>query len=315
MKLSVVIPCCNEEDSLREMLRRMLSTCQASGLLGYEIIFVNDGSKDSTWQIISDFVDSNKNIIGLNLSRNFGHQIAVSAGLSWARGEKILIIDADLQDPPELLPEMLRLMDQGFDVVYGQRISRSGEKPFKKWSAKIFYRLLNHLSEIPIPNDSGDFRLISKRVKEALETMPERQRFIRGMIAWLGFRQIAMPYDRDERYAGESQYPLKKMLSLAWDAITSFSIKPLKIAAIMAVFFSLLSLVLIVYALYSWLFLQTVQGWTSLAIIISLLGAGQFIVLGTFGEYLGRLYLEAKSRPLYIVEEVKANCRDHLDNG
>jgi len=273
----------------------------------YEILLIDDGSQDLTWPMIGDFIARDSAIVGLKLSRNFGHQLAVAAGLSLARGERILVIDADLQDPPELLPEMMRLMDEGHDVIYGQRLSRAGESLFKTLTAKGFYRLLNRLSEISIPNDSGDFRLISRRVRDALDTMPERQRYIRGMIAWLGFKQIALPYHRDARHAGASHYPLKRMIYLAWDAITSFSVKPLKLATVLAGLFVILSTILIAFALYSWVFLNTIPGWTSLAIIISLLGAGQFVVLGIMGEYLGRLYLEAKNRPLYIVDEIKTH--------
>lgn len=308
MKLSVIVPCHNEQECLVESMRRLLPMCQQVAADDYEIIFIDDGSQDATWPIICSFVEGNPNVVGLKLSRNFGHQLAIAAGLSWTRGERILVLDADLQDPPELLPEMMRLMDQGADVVYGQRLSRSGESLFKTRTAKAFYRLLNWFSEIPIPNDAGDFRLISKRVKDALETMPERQRYVRGMIAWLGFRQVALPYHRDPRYAGASHYPLAKMLALAWDALTSFSVKPLKLAAFLAGLFFLLSLLLTGYALYSWFFLHTVQGWTSLALIVSLLGAGQFLVLGIIGEYLGRLYLEAKKRPLFVVDEIKVTA-------
>lgn len=240
----------------------------------------------------------------LNLSRNFGHQLALTAGLELARGERILVLDADLQDPPELLPDMMKLMDEGADVVYGQRRNREGESLFKLASAEFFYRLLARVTEIDIPLNTGDFRLMSSRVNKALSDMPEKQRFIRGMVAWLGFKQVPLLYDRKERFAGQTKYPLSKMLKFALDAITSFSISPIRISAWFAILFALMSMVFFGYVLISWFMFSTAPGWTSLGALVTLFGAAQFLVLGIIGEYIGRIYIESKNRPLYLIERV-----------
>ena len=303
MKLSIVVPCYNEEEVISELYQRVTNVCK-SLKKKYELILVNDGSADRTWQLIYELANSDPNVVGVTLTRNHGHQLALSAGLGIANGERIFIIDADLQDPPELLPEMMRLMDEGADVVYGKRTKRRGETWLKKSTATLFYRLLSFLTDIDIPVDTGDFRLISRRVLEVLNGMPEHHRFIRGMVSWTGFKHVALNYERDARFAGETKYPLKKMMRFAFDAITSFSIRPLKLASSLGILFAILGVIGLIYALASWIFGGTVPGWTSVIITSMILGSAQLLVLGIFGEYLGRLYIETKRRPLYIIDRI-----------
>jgi polyisoprenyl-phosphate glycosyltransferase len=252
----------------------------------------------------------NPHVIAVNLSRNHGHQLALTAGLDLCRGETILIIDADLQDPPELLPEMLNAMRaEEADVVYGVRRSRSGETAFKRATAHGFYRLLSRATEVDIPVDTGDFRLMSRRALDALLSMPEQVRFIRGMVAWIGFKQVPFAYDRQERFAGATKYPLKKMMRFAFDALTGFSSAPLKLASHAGFVLSIGSLILILYIAYAWAAGRNIQGWTSLMLVVVILGAVQMFALALMGEYIGRLYNEAKRRPLYIVQEVAGDAR------
>jgi dolichol-phosphate mannosyltransferase len=248
---------------------------------------------------------ANPQIVAVNLSRNYGHQLALSAGLSVSRGERIFILDADLQDPPELLAQMMRRMDDGVDVVYGKRIKREGETLFKTVTAHIFYRLLGRLVEIDIPTDTGDFRLMSRRALEVLNQMPENHRFIRGMVSWIGFRQEAIHYERAARFAGETKYPLSKMLRFALDAITGFSVRPLRLASYLGAGFGAASLLTLFYVILSWGIGRTVPGWTSLMGVILLLGSAHLLVLGVLGEYVGRLYIESKRRPLYVIQEIR----------
>jgi dolichol-phosphate mannosyltransferase len=254
---------------------------------------------------MQQLVATDPHVVAINLSRNHGHQLALTAGLDLCRGEQILIIDADLQDPPELLPAMVETMrETASDVVYGVRKSRRGDTPFKRATAHGFYRLLSRATEVDIPLDTGDFRLMSRRALDALLAMPEQARFIRGMVAWIGFRQVPFPYDRDERFAGETKYPLKKMVRFALDALTGFSSAPLKLASHAGLMLSIGSLLIIIYIAYAWAAGRNIQGWTSLMLVVVVLGAVQMFVLALMGEYIGRLYNEAKRRPLYIVQEV-----------
>jgi dolichol-phosphate mannosyltransferase len=249
-------------------------------------------------------------VVAVNLSRNHGHQLALTAGLDLCRGEAILIIDADLQDPPELLGDMLQAMrEQEADVVYGVRRSRSGETAFKRATAHGFYRLLSRATEVDIPLDAGDFRLMSRRALDALLAMPEQARFIRGMVAWIGFRQVPFAYDRQERFAGSTKYPVKKMVRFALDALTGFSSAPLKLASHVGLALSIGSVILILYIAYAWAAGHNIPGWTSLMLIVVIIGAVQMFVLALMGEYIGRLYNEAKRRPLYIVQEVAGEGR------
>lgn len=304
LKLSVVIPCFNESQNILELHKRVSEVCKSVVGQEYEIVLVNDGSKDNSWKIICDIVKKDTRLLAINLSRNYGHQIALTAGLELAKGARILILDADLQDPPDLLPEMMYRMDLGADVVYGQRIARTGETVFKKTSAFLFYRLLNSLIDVTIPNDTGDFRLMSRKALEVLISMPEQHRFIRGMVSWIGLKQVPILYERAARYAGDTHYPLPKMIRFAIDAITSFSIKPLRMATYLGVFSCLVSMISMIYIVINYFIGRSVEGWTSLALIVMVLGSLQLIMIGVIGEYLGRLYLEAKGRPLYVIDEV-----------
>jgi dolichol-phosphate mannosyltransferase len=316
--LSIVIPCYNEEDNL-EPLHRRVSDAPASVVgADYELILVNDGSTDATWERIARLCDDDLHVVGVNLSRNHGHQLALSAGLSVCSGRRILILDADLQDPPELLPEMYRMMDEGADVVYGVRTERRGETWFKRVTAKLFYRLLGHLVDVPIPLDAGDFRLMSRRALDVLNSMPEQHRFVRGMVSWIGFTQRPIAYTRQPRHAGATKYPLTKMVRFAVDAITGFSVKPLRVSSYIGGVFALLGLALFIRSLYVWTIGGAIVGWTSLMSAVIILGSVQLFVLGIIGEYLGRLFIEAKGRPLFVIKELRGQGRSqsgHADQG
>jgi len=303
-RLSVTIPCYNEEAGLPELHRRVTAACQDVVGADYELILVNDGSRDGTWNAISNLAASDKHVIGIDLSRNFGHQAALTAALTVCSGQRIFVLDADLQDPPELLGAMMAEMDAGADVVYGKRRSRAGETRRKKITAKIFYRLLAQLIDFDIPTDAGDFRLMSRRVLEALLSMPEAHRFIRGMVSWIGFKQVPLEYDRQSRYAGETGYTFAKMINFALDAITAFSAKPLRIGLYAGIVLLGLSWLGIVYSLISWLFFQTQPGWTSLIIVVMFMGGAQIFMLAMIGEYVSRTFVQTKGRPLYILREI-----------
>lgn len=308
--LSVVVPCYNEAGNLGELHRRLTEVCAIVAGRDYEIILIDDGSKDETWMAIRRLSVNDRHIRGASLSRNYGHQIALSAGLMMASGARILILDADLQDPPELLPAMIAKIEAGADVVYGQRIHRAGETKFKTWTAKMFYRLLERMVEVEIPVDTGDFRLMTRRALDVLNAMPEHHRFIRGMVAWIGLRQEAFLYERSPRFSGTTNYPLKKMVRFALDAITGFSTQPLRLASYLGFAVALLGLLLLVYTLIGWLAGKTVEGWTSLMVVVTALTSAQLFVLGILGEYIGRLYVEAKRRPLFVIDEVVGTAVD-----
>jgi dolichol-phosphate mannosyltransferase len=303
-RLSVVVPCYNEEKVLPELARRLTAVCRHQVGDAYEVILVNDGSRDQTWALVGAMARQSPNIVGVDLSRNVGHQLALTAGLTLCRGDRVLIIDADLQDPPELLPEMMAAMDRGADVVFGQRVHRAGEGAFKRGTAYLFYRLLSVFAEVQIPKDTGDFRLINRKVLDALNQMPEQHRFIRGMVAWLGFRQTPLHYSREPRFAGTTKYPFWKMARFAADAITGFSISPLRIGIVLSLMCFALTAVLFVYVVYAWLALSVVRGWTSQLLFFLVFSGAQLLVLGIIGEYVGRTYIEAKGRPLFIVSEI-----------
>jgi len=308
--LSVVVPCFNEQACLAALHERLTAAARRAVGEDYEIVLVNDGSRDSSWPLMQQLAAADPHLVAVNLSRNHGHQLALTAGLDLCRGDIILIIDADLQDPPELLPEMLEAMRaQKADVVYGVRRSRSGETAFKRATAHGFYRLLSRATEVDIPLDAGDFRLMSRRALDALLAMPEQARFIRGMVAWIGFRQVPFAYHRQERFAGETKYPLKKMMRFALDALTGFSSAPLKLASHAGLWLSFGSALLVLYIAFAWLSGRSIPGWTSLMLVVVVLGAIQMFVLALMGEYIGRLYNEAKRRPLYIVQEVAGDTR------
>ena len=303
--LSIVVPCFNEEACLSELHERLVTAARDAVGEDYELVLVNDGSRDGSWSAMQRLAAADSKLVAINLSRNHGHQLALTAGLDMCRGNTVLIIDADLQDPPELLGPMLETMrDEGADVVYGVRRSRAGETAFKRATAHGFYRLLSRATEVDIPLDAGDFRLMSRRALDAFLAMPEQARFIRGMVAWIGFRQVPFAYDRQQRFAGETKYPLKKMVRFALDALTGFSSAPLKLASHFGLGLSIGSVALILYIAYAWLSGSSIQGWTSLMLVVVILGAIQMFVLALMGEYIGRLYNESKGRPLYIVQEI-----------
>jgi dolichol-phosphate mannosyltransferase len=303
--LSVVIPVYNEEAGLAALVERVTASAQAIFADRYELILINDGSKDASWAAICAHADRDPRIVAINLSRNHGHQLALTAGLTQVRGEIVFVLDADLQDPPELLGPMLEKVRAGYDVVYGQRIKRHGETAFKRGTAALFYRMLGSMVDTPIPRDTGDFRLMTRRVVDQLNAMPERYRFIRGLVSFVGFNQIAFPYERDARLVGETNYPLSKMVALAIDAVTSFSVVPLRFASHLGMLFGIAGLVSLIWVVGVWMQGGTVQGWASLAALILIMGSVQLLVLGVFGEYLGRMYMEAKRRPLFIISEVR----------
>jgi glycosyltransferase involved in cell wall biosynthesis len=302
--LSVVVPCYNEEESVALTHQRLSDVLSQLAPLEWEVIYVDDGSGDGTPDRLRSIQAGDSRVRSVRLSRNFGHQIAVTAGLEHARGDAAVIIDADLQDPPELIAEMVARWREGYQVVYGRRVHRTGERAFKIVTAKLFYRLLDRLSEVPIPLDVGDFRLIDRTVIDALHQMPEQARFLRGMVTWAGFRQVAVPYDRAPRVAGTTKYPFWKMLALAVGAVSSFSIKPLRLAVWMGFTASGMALLGIGYALVVRLFTRNwVPGWAAIFIAVLFVGGVQLISLGIIGEYVGRIYNEVKRRPLYLVSE------------
>lgn len=304
--LSVVAPCFNEEGSLAEFYRRTTAACSRLNQ-PYEIVLVDDGSRDTTWEKMRLLSAADPKLVCVKLARNHGHQLALSAGLSVCRGQRILVIDADLQDPPELLPEMMQVMDGGVDVVYGQRRQRAGESLFKRATAAAFYRVLGKLTTVPIPPDTGDFRLMSRRVLDVLLAMPERHRFIRGMVSWIGYRQEPLLYDRDPRFAGETNYPFRKMWKLAVDAVTGFSLKPLQLAGGLGACSLLASVGLFFAALASWLMGGPATLWLALFAFLALMGGAQLLGLGIIGEYLGRLYEQSKGRPLFLIDTIECS--------
>ena len=303
--LSVIVPCFNEQEGIAECHRRLTEVLRETGA-PYEIVYVNDGSRDGTYALLSAIQTEDDQVVLVDLSRNFGHQQAVSAGLDLVRGDAAVVIDADLQDPPAVIHQMLELWRQGFDVVYGVRGYRAGETGFKLWTAKLFYQVINRLSDVEIPLDTGDFRLMDRRVIDAMLEMPERHRLLRAMCSWTGFRQTGLRYRRDARYAGTTKYPLGKMLNLALDGIFSFSTVPLRMLTFLGFGAALLSFAGIVYALCVRIFTHHwVAGWATLFIGMLFLSGLQMISLGVMGEYLGRVYTEVKRRPLYLVNSVR----------
>ncbi|MCM3184920.1 glycosyltransferase family 2 protein [Priestia megaterium] len=303
VKYSIVVPVYNEEEVIHETYRR-LTEVMRSTKEAYELLFVNDGSRDRTAEIIKEYSEQDPAVVLLDFARNFGHQIAITAGMDYARGEAVVVIDADLQDPPELILEMIEKWKQGFDVVYAKRTKRKGETYFKKQTAAMFYRFLRAMTDIDIPLDTGDFRLLDRKVCNQMNSIQEKNRFVRGLVSWVGFKQIAVEYERDERLAGESKYPLKKMLKLSMDGITSFSYKPLKLASYAGVTLSGIGFIYLLVVLYLKLFTDsTITGWSSLIVIQLFFSGIILIILGMIGEYIGRIYDETKNRPLYIVRE------------
>lgn len=303
--LSIVIPLLNEEESINETVKRLQKLeDDLMQEINVEFIFVDDGCKDKTLAYLRSFAIHSSNVKVISLSRNFGHQIAITAGIDLAVGDYVAVIDGDLQDPPELIADMYRKALTGFDVVYGKRRSRAGETLFKKATAATFYRLLNYMCEIDIPTDTGDFRLMSRKVVDAFKQMREKHRFVRGMVPWLGFKSVPLEYDREERFAGETKYPFKKMVVFAMNAILSFSSKPLALAIRLGLFAICIGLIGGAYILYLKLFTSTpIPGLTTILLSIVLFSGMQILLIGLIGAYIARIFDEIKGRPLYLVAE------------
>lgn len=300
---SIVVPVYNEEEVIHECYKQLKGVMDSTKE-NYEIIFVNDGSKDKTVEILKGYCKKDKNIKLIDFSRNFGHQVAISAGMDEAGGDAVVVIDADLQDPPRVILEMIAKWKDGYDVVYGKRMKRKGETIFKKLTASAFYRFLKKMTDVDIPVDVGDFRLIDRSVCDAMKKISERNRFVRGIISWLGFKQGDVLFEREERFAGATKYPLKRMIRFALNGVFSFSYKPLKIATFLGVFASAAGFFYLIYALYLKLFTDaTVTGWTSMVSFILIFNGMILFILGIIGEYIGRIYDESKNRPLYVIRE------------
>ena len=304
-KVSLVVPMYYEEEVVNECYTRLTNVLQKLENYDYEIIFINDGSKDKTLELLEEIAKEDNKIKILSFARNFGHQCAVTAGLKHVSGDAIVIIDADLQDPPELIPDMLKLWEEGNQVIYGKRKTRDGESAFKLLTAKMFYNTLNALSDVEIPKDTGDFRLVDREVVEVINSLPEHNKFLRGLWSWVGFKQMPYEYERKERFAGETKYPLKKMLKLASDGIISFSTKPLKFVGALGLISIGISAFIMIYALISFIFKlnNLTAGWTSLMIAITFFAGVQLLSIWIMSEYIARIYDESKNRPQYIIEK------------
>jgi polyisoprenyl-phosphate glycosyltransferase len=302
-EFSIIIPIYNEQENIHKLYDRLKSVMKGMNV-SHEFVFVNDGSRDRSMILIKELAAKDNSVHYINLSRNFGHQIAVTAGIDHVRGNAVVIIDADLQDPPELIAEMYAKMKEGFEVVYAKRKSRKGESVLKKITAKWFYRILASITSIDIPVDTGDFRLMDRKIVDVLRTMPEQQKFLRGQISWIGFNQTYVEYNRDERHGGETGYTYKKMLRFALDGITSFSNLPLKFATAAGFVVSGITFIVILYALYArFISKDFVPGWTSLILAVLFIGGVQLITIGIIGEYISRLSANVRNRPLYIMAE------------
>lgn len=299
-KISIVIPMYYEELVVNECYKRVKEVMTKNNI-DYEMIIINDGSQDKTLELLINIANMDKNVKIIDFSRNFGHQAAVAAGIENATGDAIVIIDADLQDPPEVIVDMINKWKEGYDVVYGKRKFRKGETFFKKITAKMYYRLLNRLSSVPIPNDVGDFRLIDRKVQQVFINLPEKNKYIRGLVSWIGFKQTYVEYVRDKRFDGETKYPLKKSIKLAWDGIVQFSTKPLKMIGTLGIITAFISLLLLIYAIIVKIMGQSTNGWSSIMVAITFFSSVQLISLGIIGQYISRIYDEAKGRPSYII--------------
>ena len=314
--ISIVVPMYFEEEVAQECYNR-LTAVMNSNHYNYELVFVNDGSTDRTLEILEQIAMNDNRTKVISFARNFGHQIAVTAGIDYAKGDAIVIIDADLQDPPEVIPELVNKWLEGFDVVYAKRKKRKGETWFKLLTAKYFYKFLNYMSDIDIPKDTGDFRLIDRKVADVFRKMTERNRFVRGMFSWIGFPQTYIEYERDERFAGETKYPFKKMIKFASDGIIAFSTKPLRFVMTLGSASVLVSIIVLLYSILTRLFGHEVQpGWASIMVAITFFSGIQLLGLGIVGQYIARIYDESKNRPIYIVKDVynlEAE-EDHLNN-
>ena len=302
--LSVVVPCRDEENVVRATHRRLAAALEGAPGLAFEIVYVDDGSRDSTLDALRELQRADPRVRVVALSRSFGQEAAIAAGVEHAGGDALAIIDADLQDPPELLPEMMERWRGGADVVYGVRTHREGETAFKRWTSRAFYRVINHLSDVAIPLDTGHFRLMDRKVADALLAMPERDRFMHGMVAWTGFRQEPLPFRRAPRAGGATKYPARALVRRAMDGILSFSLAPLRLAIWMGFLSSGVAVAGIVWAIAVRLLTDTwIGGWAALFVAVMFFGGAQLVVIGILGEYVGRIYGETKRRPLYFVKE------------
>ena len=305
-KISVIVPMYYEQEVVKECYKRIKNVLEnLSEIYDNEILFVNDGSKDNTLNLLKEIALEDKNVKIISFSRNFGHQAAVTAGIRECTGDMALIIDADMQDPPELLFQMIEKWREGFKIVYAKRKKRKGESPFKLITAKMFYKILNDLSDIEIPKDTGDFRLVDREVIDIIKILPEHNKFLRGLFSWTGYKQVPIEYERQERFAGKTKYPLKKMLKLASDGIISFSTKPLKIVGALGVISIIISLAILIYSILSFIFKwnNLTAGWTSIMVTVTFFAGVQLLSLWIISEYIGRIYDESKNRPEYIIEE------------
>ncbi|HTU69750.1 MAG TPA: glycosyltransferase family 2 protein [Candidatus Baltobacteraceae bacterium] len=313
--LSIVVPLYNEQGNVAPLVERIADVlARLPGSPSYEIVLVNDGSTDATLAQVRAELTRRSHVVVVSLSRNFGHQIAASAGIDIARGDAVVLMDGDLQDPPELIAQFVAKWREGYDVVYAVRRTRKGESPFKLFTARLFYRTIKRLTKVSIPVDTGDFRLMSRRVVEALKRSPERHRFLRGMVSWVGYNQTGVEYDRDERLSGVTKYPLPKMLRFAIDGITSFSDVPLRFASYLGFISSAIAfvyaLMVIVFKLFGHNAPYYTRGWASTIVAVLFLGGVQLISLGILGEYIGRIYDEAKGRPLYLIADIETSAQN-----
>lgn len=304
-KISVVIPMYFEEEVAEECYKRTQNVLDNLKDYEYEIIFVNDGSQDKTLEILEKIAVHDKKVKVISFSRNFGHQAAVTCGLKYTTGDAVVIMDADMQDPPEVIEQMVALWEQGNEVIYAKRKTRKGETKFKLLSAKMFYKILNGLSDIEIPKDTGDFRLADRKVIDVINSMPEHNKFLRGLFSWVGFKQIPLEYERKERFAGKTKYPFRKMFKLAADGIMSFSTKPLKVLGVLGIISVIISIIILIYSLVSYAFNlnQLTPGWTSIMVTVTFLGGTQLLSIWVMSEYIGRIYDESKNRPQYIIDK------------
>ena len=304
-KISVIVPMYYEEKVAEECYNRLTNVLKNIKDYEYEIIVINDGSKDKTLEILEKLAQNDENLKVISFTRNFGHQAAVTAGLKEVTGDAIVIIDADMQDPPELIPEMLKLWEDGNEIIYGKRKTREGETAFKLLTAKMFYNTLNALSDVEIPKDTGDFRLVDRKVVDTINLLPEHNKFLRGLFSWVGYKQTPFEYERKERFAGKTKYSLKKMLKLASDGIISFSNKPLKIVGGLGIISIIISICILIYALLSYIFKlnNLSSGWTSLMVAITFFAGVQLLSMWIMSEYIGRIYDETKQRPQYIIDK------------
>ena len=303
--ISIVVPVFNESEVIAAFYARMKKVVDSLNSILYEIIFIDDGSKDDSYDRIKQLAHADHNVKIIKFSRNFGHQIAITAGIDIAKGDAVVVIDSDLQDPPEVIKEFINKWLEGYDVVYGVREKREGESKMKLFTASIFYRILKVLTKVDIPVDTGDFRLMSRRAVSRLRELREHDRFIRGLVSWIGFKQDAVYYHRHERYAGETKYPYRKMIKFAFDGVISFSQKPLKIALNVGFLAIVVGILMVIYVFLGKLFFPhiTVPGWASILIAVVFFGGVQLFTIGIIGEYIGRIFDETKNRPLYIVED------------